>query len=110
MKQLNPIFDFSPFTKEEDRLLLETIDDLIKKKGKDGKSCYSWSASDFCHLFPTRQPASLINRWVRLANEQNLVAKFSCLLKQKNSAKRGIVGASSDGAILSPDDFALRMK
>ena len=110
-RNLNPKFDAeTPFSKEEDELLLKSVEDLIAKKKDEEKSTSSWTFSEIQHLFPIRKVTSLFQRWLKIASEDSLVEKYSCTVKQKGGARKGLVGSSADGALFSPDDFVVRMK
>ena len=82
----------------------------MTRMGQDGKKSSSWSPSDIKHLFPTRKPTSLFHRWCKLASDERIMEKYSCIMKQKGFVWRALVGSKTDDALFSPDDFVVRMK
>jgi len=90
--------------------LLQSVNELLAKKGSNENSSSAWTIGEIRHIFPSRTSNSIFSRWIKLASKEQLVNKYSCILKQKAGGRKGTVGSSSEGALFSPDDFIIRMK
>ena len=66
-------------------------------------------------MFPTRNPRTLMTRWMELAKTEDVIEMQKELFIKKSVAKRGVVGLGDGGGgdvetTLNADDFMVRLK
>ena len=99
LRSLNPEVTHKPFTKKEDKALLDTVE----KMGGPG----NWAELSR-RYFPSRNPRSLKYHWIELASDDDLTKRYEDYFK-KMSTRGGVIGGV-DSDLLSPDDFVVRRK
>ena len=110
-RSFNPEFSSQPFTKKEDLKLLATVGKR-KESNSDGK-VGDWKS--IAAMFPTRNPRTLMTRWMELAKTEDVIEMQKELFIKKSVAKRGVVGLGDGGGddvetTLNADDFMDRLK
>jgi len=105
-RSLKPMYSTQPFTIAEDKKLLSYV-----KKHKIGPG--NWKVVS--KIFPTRNPRSLLFRWMELAKDDDILKRQGEDLIQKSVGKRGLVRVArydetDDRDILNADDFVIRFK
>lgn len=100
-RSLNPAVSRMPFTEAEDEKLLAAVKELGPNEG---------SFVSIAKQFPNRNDEALWNRWVLLADEDDVASKLSNRLMNKKlgGGKKSML-RDGDG-LLSPDDFVLKKK
>lgn len=102
---MNPCYNTQPYSKSEDKALVQAIK---KRKG----IIDDWS--DVAKRFPTRNPISLMKRFLQIGDEEDIAKLHGHQVMQRNlrSIGRGVkLGQSSEeGEGLSSSDFAVRFK
>jgi hypothetical protein len=98
-RALNPEYASKPFTEKEDEELLAAVE---KAGGTD-------NFASIAKLFPDRKTRSLVIRWEELAKDEDLSKKINNSLVKRSIARAGTVGETGE-ALLSPDDFVVRLK
>lgn len=102
---MNPCFNTQPYSESEDKALAQAVK---KRKG----IIDDWS--DVAKKFPTRNPISLMKRFLQIGDEEDIAKLHGHQVMQRNlrSIGRGVnLGKSSEeGEGLTSSDFAVRFK
>ena len=110
-RSLNPDFSSQPFTKTVDLQLLAAV--RKRKESNSDRNVGDWKF--IAALFPTRNPRTLMTRWMELAKTEDVIQMQKELFIKKSVAKRGVVGHGDGGGddmgtMLSADDFIVCLK
>ena len=103
---LNPAYLSTPFSKEEDKALMEVVRSLGNNIG--------WKELSEKH-FPDRHPQRLMNRWNELASDQDILQREGNFISGPNGKRKGIIFGVSNNPLaadssLAADAFVVQVK
>lgn len=110
IRSMNPCYNTQPFSIKEDKALVATV-----KKLNANPENWNKVASKF----PNRNPRSLLNRWIELANVQDVAKmqgnqlvqrKVRRLGRKKLNKSKNVVKEGGTDDVITCEDFALRLK
>ena len=102
-RSLNPAFSARPFTKEEDKQLVQVLSDNPHMGWLEVARTF----------FPDRHPHRIMNRWSEVATDEDIVRRSQLsLLQNKSSRGRGVVlgAASTADPTVQTDELVVQVK
>mmetsp|Transcript_8137 Transcript_8137/g.15317 ORF Transcript_8137/g.15317 Transcript_8137/m.15317 type:complete len:515 (+) Transcript_8137:32-1576(+) len=110
IRSMNPCYNTQSFSKEEDKALVATVKQL-------NANPENWTK--VASKFPYRNPRALLNRWIELANVQDVAKMQGNQLVQRRVRRLGrktlnksksVANKVETNDVITSDDFALRVK